>query len=33
MSDSNVLGIDYSKGATFVDAATTVTGHCVAYKL
>ena len=27
MSDSNVLGIDYSKGATFVSDTTTRTGR------
>jgi len=27
MGDSNALAIDYAKGATFVDAATTVTGR------
>jgi hypothetical protein len=27
MGDTNQLGIDYAKGATFVDAATTVTGR------
>lgn len=30
MSDSNVLGIDYAKGATFISDATTRTGRWAA---
>jgi hypothetical protein len=30
MSDSNVLGIDYAKGATFIAASSTYTGRWAA---